>query len=321
MFKQIRHLLCASLLSISSVFASGIQDVLNEPMFANNEPTSFLWEINYQGENVGALFGTYHIGKIGTALPEKVKEYLAKSDQLITENVIAFQSPSDLAAQSLMFMSFFTSQKTIDERFSPKTANLLKEYLSKKGIPATQQNQISDIFLFMLIAIDIGPEYVAEYGMESLITQYVMLNKKPQDFRNIGLEQLSESMKIVQNAMGDNLPQEIERYFEYRDMLNSHGRAMFACYQNNDVKCLMNEMLIAEQVIPMTDEEKIDAEVMMRKIGEERNYNWMPKLIPILKDKNSGNNVIAVGALHLFGKEGLIELLRKEGFELTPVLY
>ncbi|GAA5104049.1 hypothetical protein GCM10023338_23250 [Wohlfahrtiimonas larvae] len=32
-------------------------------------------------------------------------------------------------------------------------------------------------------------------------------------------------------------------------------------------------------------------------------------------------NFITVGNLHLFGKEGLIELLRKEGFELTLVLY
>lgn len=320
MFKHIRRLLCLSLFSISSVFAS-VQDVLNEPMFVNDEPTSFLWEINYQGENVGALFGTYHIGKIGTVLPEKVKEYLDKSDQLITENVIAFQSQSDLAAQSLMFMGFFTSQKTIDERFSPDVAKLLKEYLSKKGLPAAQQDKVTDLFLFMLIAIDIGPEYVAEYGMENLMTQYVTLNKNSSEFKNIGLEQLLESIKILQNAMSDNFPQDIEHYFEYRDVLNAHSREMFACYEHNDVKCLLNEMLIVEQVIPMTDKEKADAEIMMRKINEDRNHNWMPKLLPILKDKQSGYNMVAVGGLHLFGKEGLIELLRKEGFELTPVLY
>ena len=320
MFKHIRRLLCASLFSISSVFAS-VQDVLNEPMFVNDEPTSFLWEINYQGENVGALFGTYHIGKIGTVLPEKVKEYLDESDRLITENVIAFQSQSDLAAQSLMFMGFFTSQKTIDERFSPDVAKLLKEYLSKKGLPAAQQDKVTDLFLFMLIAIDIGPEYVAEYGMENLMTQYVTLNKNASEFKNIGLEQLLESIKILQNAMSDNFPQDIEHYFEYRDVLNAHSREMFTCYERNDVKCLLNEMLIVEQVIPMTDKEKADAEIMMKKINEDRNHNWMPKLLPILKDKQSGYNMVAVGGLHLFGKEGLIELLRKEGFELTPVLY
>lgn len=321
MFKQIRHLLCVSLVSMSSVFASNTQDILNEPMFVNDEPASFLWEINYQGENVGALFGTYHIGKIGTVLPEKVKEYLNKSDQLITENVIAFQSPSDLAAQSLMFMSFFTSKETIDERFSPNTAKLWKNYLSGKGLSKAQQDSATDMFLYMLISIDIGADHDPKYGMESLIAQHVMLNKNPTEFKNIGLEQLLESIKIVQNAISDNLLEALELHFVYSDVMNVHGRAMFVCYQNNDVECLLKEMLRAEQVIPMTDEEKVEAEVIVRKINEERNYNWMPKLIPMLKDKNTGYSVIAVGGLHLFGKEGLIELLRKEGFELTPVLY
>jgi uncharacterized protein YbaP (TraB family) len=235
--------------------------------------------------------------------------------------VIAFQYPSDLAAQSLMFMSFFTSQKTIDERFSPNTAKLWRSYLSSKGIPKAQQDKITDMFLYMLISIDIGEDYEPKYGMEYLIGQYVMLNKKPSEFKNIGLEQLLESIKYLQDAISDNLLEALELHFTYSDVMNVHGRAMFDCYQSNDVKCLFNEMLIAEQVIPMTDEEKIEAEVIMRKIGEERNYNWMPELISILKDKDSGYNVVAVGALHLFGKEGLIELLRKEGFELTPVLY
>lgn len=320
MFKHICQLLCVSLLSISSTFAS-VQDVLNEPLFVNDEPTSFLWDITYQGENVGALLGTYHIGKIGTALPDKVKEYLVKSDQLITENAIAFQSPSDLAAQSFMMMSLLASPQTIDERFPKETALLLKEYLSSKGIPQAQQDKVTDLFVFMLIAIDIGPGYIAEYGVEHLMGQFVMLNKQPTEFKNIGLEQLLESVKILEDAMSDNFPQEVAQYFEYRDALNGHSREMFACYERNDVKCLLNEMVLAEKVIPMTAEEQAETDAMMRKINEDRNYQWLPKLRLILQDENSSYNLIAVGSLHLFGKEGLIELLRKEGFELTPVHY
>lgn len=321
MFKHIRRLLCLSLLSISGAFASGIQDVLNEPMFVNDEPLSFLWDVSYQGENVGALLGTYHIGKVGTVLPEKVKEYLAKSDQLITENEIVFQSDSELLSESVMGMSFFTSTKTIDERFSPKTSKALKKYLVNKGILLDQQDSITDMFLFMFVAIDIGVGYEPKYGMENLISQFVILNKQPTEFKNVGLERLQETIDIVEKAMSDSFTKEIENYFEYRDVLNAHGREMISCYERNDVKCLLNEMLIVEQVIPMTDKEKADAEIMMKKINEDRNHNWMPKLLPILKDKQSGYNMVAVGGLHLFGKEGLIELLRKEGFELTPVLY
>ena len=148
-----------------------------------------------------------------------------------------------------------------------------------------------------------------------------MLNKKPSEFKNIGLEQLLESIKYLQDAISDNLLEALELHFAYSDVMNGHGRAMFTCYQRNDVKCLFNEMLIAEKVIPMTEEEKIEADAAMSQINEARNHNWMPKLVELLKDKDASNNLIAVGSLHLVGQEGLIELLRKEGLELTPVLY
>jgi uncharacterized protein len=47
-----------------------------------------------------------------------------------------------------------------------------------------------------------------------------------------------------------------------------------------------------------------------------RNRNWVVKLNTLLKDKAL---VIAVGAGHLPGDKGLINLLRKEGYTLTPV--
>ena len=52
------------------------------------------------------------------------------------------------------------------------------------------------------------------------------------------------------------------------------------------------------------------------KIILERNYLIAERAEPILND---GNAFIAIGALHLPGEEGVIELLRKQGFEITRV--
>ncbi len=48
-----------------------------------------------------------------------------------------------------------------------------------------------------------------------------------------------------------------------------------------------------------------------------RNKLWMKKIPEILK---SGSSFIAVGALHLVGENGLIALLRKEGYTVEPVM-
>ncbi|MDL2210966.1 TraB/GumN family protein, partial [Bacteroides sp. OttesenSCG-928-M17] len=49
---------------------------------------------------------------------------------------------------------------------------------------------------------------------------------------------------------------------------------------------------------------------------DNRNIAWIKKLPTFLKETS---NFIAVGALHLPGKNGLINLLRKEGFLVEPV--
>jgi uncharacterized protein YbaP (TraB family) len=49
---------------------------------------------------------------------------------------------------------------------------------------------------------------------------------------------------------------------------------------------------------------------------DKRNLNWVEQLKTILPNNNI---FMAVGAGHLVGKKGLIELLRKEGYQLRPI--
>ena len=49
----------------------------------------------------------------------------------------------------------------------------------------------------------------------------------------------------------------------------------------------------------------------------DRNKNWVAQLNKIMKTQSV---FVGVGTGHLVGKEGLISLLRKEGYTLKPVL-
>ena len=48
----------------------------------------------------------------------------------------------------------------------------------------------------------------------------------------------------------------------------------------------------------------------------DRNHVMAERAAPIL---TKGNVFIAVGALHLPGEEGVVALLQKQGFKITPV--
>ena len=49
---------------------------------------------------------------------------------------------------------------------------------------------------------------------------------------------------------------------------------------------------------------------------KNRNINWVGQLKTILPKNNI---FMAVGAAHLFGKDGLIDLLRKEGYSIKGI--
>lgn len=49
---------------------------------------------------------------------------------------------------------------------------------------------------------------------------------------------------------------------------------------------------------------------------DQRNENWIPKIEEIITSKSA---FIAVGAGHLGGPNGVIRLLEKKGYTLTPV--
>jgi uncharacterized protein YbaP (TraB family) len=84
-----------------------------------------------------------------------------------------------------------------------------------------------------------------------------------------------------------------------------------------------------EETVELYKLQKIEAMVAMVGESEEnadgnyedvllnnRNRNW----IPVMKKKMSANSTFfAVGAGHLGGQQGVIRLLRKEGYTVTPV--
>jgi uncharacterized protein len=69
-----------------------------------------------------------------------------------------------------------------------------------------------------------------------------------------------------------------------------------------------------EKLAALTDEERSEDPKRHEVLLAARNRDWLPKLRPHLE---RGRTFVAVGAAHFPGPDGLIELLRAEGYVLT----
>ena len=90
---------------------------------------------------------------------------------------------------------------------------------------------------------------------------------------------------------------------------------LFQAYERRDADKL-EELASDEESVSLVDPR--DHEFMKRlnqQILGQRNRNWMPKLQQYLAQKPT---LVAVGAAHLFGKDGLVALLRARGYTVEP---
>ena len=89
---------------------------------------------------------------------------------------------------------------------------------------------------------------------------------------------------------------------------------------NNDIRKKRVQNYIEEdfpELYKQTTAIKVMNEKYRKWLLEVRNENWVVKMPDVMKDKST---FFAVGAAHLLGEQGMINLLRKKGYVVKPIL-
>lgn len=145
--------------------------------------------------------------------------------------------------------------------------------------------------------------YKAENGIE---LHFASLAKRD-DKKGSGLETLDEQLGIL-----DALPTESQTRFLLEsladtDELRAEGERMIAAWKAGDSKRLYD--LFAEDLAKNPE--------LREALLVERNRRWLPRIIELTA--KSDDYLVIVGALHLVGEDGVIELLRERGLSVRQL--
>ncbi len=128
---------------------------------------------------------------------------------------------------------------------------------------------------------------------------------KKQKMKVLGLESIQYQMDLVNKI---SIKDQIK--MNYIDGIGTNPleeyNALFKAYSEQDL----------EKMFKLTQEELGDVDNFSDNFLNKRNQNWIPKIEEIAKENSS---FIAVGAAHLMGDKGVINLLREKGYTVTPV--
>lgn len=291
-----RHLLIsiAALLVLSGCASS--RKTQNDFVVEN----SVFWKVS--GKNLKSssyIYGTLHLMcKEDIIIPEKAKEAIRNADD------VYFELDLDDPATSLRMMGSMKMKdgKTLQDIFTPDEYSRLERYF--KDSFSTSISGMKQMKPFFLISL-MYPKLLSckkQSGVDMELLNIAKEQKKPIK----GLESVEKQASVF-----DSIPYRMQaaELMKSLDSIQSGRRQfmeMIEDYRKQDLGKLMK----------MTEMENFGSSEYMDLLLDDRNKNWVEQMKKLMPGKKL---FFAVGAGHLGGEQGLVRLLRKEGYQVTPV--
>ena len=269
-----------------------------------DKENTLLWKISGNGlEKPSYLFGTIHmICADDAGLSANMKKAISNCDEVYFEVDMDNMFEMIGAMKKMKMMGDTTLKDLLSEADYKK----VKDYFTENG--SMLPFSMLETYKPMLAASTLEQGSMPCDNTE-MMEQVIMKEAKGYNKKIKGLETMSYQAGVL-----DSIPYKLqaEQLVSYIDKANkgeedgTEMKEMFNAYKSQDLKKLEKMLMTTDAGISgFTD-------ILLY----HRNQNWVEKLKSLLPEKSL---LIAVGAGHLPGQKGVINLLRKEGYKVTPV--
>jgi uncharacterized protein len=276
-----------------------------EPLVESTSPVEeikhsqgMLWKVSKENGDINYLYGTIHVSDTDvTTLPKVVDKALHDSAQFVMEAVPDMEQLM-VFSQSMFFHDGDLLSTYVDAPVYEKTKEILAAY--RLGSEAVSVMKPWAAFLVMNYPPDTG---------EPL--DMVLLSLAKQNGAEVaGLESLKEQGEIFSDLNLQEQAQLLTDTVCNYDLVERDFEAMKAFYLKRDLGGLYN------YVQRYTLNDKPVYQKLMKKLIYDRNHT-MAERMKIMLD--NGNAFIAIGAMHLAGKDGVLSILEKQGYKVSAI--
>ena len=263
---------------------------------AEAQDQSLLWKITGNGlKNPSYLFGTIHIMCGDYVLDEKVTTAITDTEQIYLE--IDMDDPA--LAGKMQKLVINKDMKNFSDELDEDEKKKLNDFLIEHYNAGLEQFGVLKPFALMSMILVKRISCESAKGMEDLIQSAAQKdNKEIKGLETVEFQMglfdsvpLEYQMVWIMDLLEDDYPD------DYDDLMTA--------YINEDLDQL--ELLMAESP---------GMENYLEMLLYKRNKNWVPLISQISKAKST---FYAVGAGHLTGDQGVVSLLKAEGFTVEPI--
>lgn len=283
------------------VMASGCTIQKKEENARIIDTSMFLYKVSNQEGKYSYLFGTCHPGRYPIKSLDKVTEKaLDESDSIYLECSL---DQKELQKYSKYLSYYSIRQLGLEDLYE----DVMKQYKSlegKSGYVTYNAFAISSI-------VNSDPEVLnkANISKFNAIDNYIYdYAQKKKNFKEV--EGAEFQMKLFAD-LSKNYSQEILTELKNKKEFISGTKKIIDAYYNGNTNYFDNEQnLILDQLEQMKDNEKM--ENYLNVLLYNRNIFMKDTLINSIN--SSKHDFIGVGCRHLYGRKGIIQLLKDDGY-------
>lgn len=278
------------LLLVSSVYAKN----------NSSDQKGFLWKIQSK-TTTAYILGSIHAYKGELyPLPKKMEDAFDKSDTLAVEANVNEINPESMT--TMINGALYQDKSTLEKHISRETYEMTTKKLQELGLPLEIFQNTKPWFIAMTLTsmelqkLGLSPEY----GIDNYF-----LKKAENGKRVVELESIDYQVNLLNGFSDAEQELFLVSTLEDLDLLKKDINSILKAWNTGDTKAM--ESFVFKS---LKDDPKMLP--IYEKLVFTRNKNIASKIENYLKTKEK--YFVVVGAAHLVGKDGIIEILKRKGY-------
>ena len=271
-----------------------------------NQGKTFLWEIQ-SDYGKSYLLGSVHLLKEDNyPLKQVIEDSFDKSDVLVLE--IDLSGDNLLKASMTMLQKgMYQDDQTLQDNISEKTYQTLKEKLTAMNMDIDGFKKNKPWFVAMMVL----QSKLAKIGFNPAYGVDMHFLGKAKDKKEIkGLETIEFQVGLFEGFSKEEAEKFLLSSILEADQIEKEMNKMVDAWVNGNTE----EM---EKATTENIDKYPELAAFYKKLNDDRNVRMVENIISFLKTGKS--HFIVVGALHLVGKKGIVQLLKDQGYTVNQL--
>jgi uncharacterized protein len=280
---------------------------------ATENANALLWKIERAGKPASHLFGTMHLTDARIhALSPALKDALAGARRLVLEVEDLSSGSFTKAFAQARGLMMFAGGRRLEQLLSAAEFENVSSILERAGLPAQLAGTFRPWVASLMLAMSDCERQRMTSGLPPL-DKRLATDAQALGIPVAGLETLELQFRAMAGVPEADQIELLKAGVRLYDRINDMIETTIQLYLARQLGAIWPLQLVLAERVGVAAKSFDTAE---RDLLVTRNLGMRDKAGVHLEE---GGALIAVGALHLPGKQGLVQLLRETGYTLTPI--